>query len=114
MALVHIPLFRDDYDSNMTLKLIKAVPAEVPQIDLMLSGHVHKYFRLMPDGSLTLPLGGHRDLNDPPKVSFPVIANDTCTGLFGEVTADSITITACKSDGTVIDTCRIGVKQSAY
>ena len=62
----------------------------------------------MPDGSLTLPLGGHRDLTAPPQVSFPVIANDTSTGLFGEVMADSITITARKSDGSVVDSCRIG------
>jgi len=108
VALVHIPLFRDAYDSNMTLKLVKAVPADVPQIDLMLSGHVHKYFRLMPDGTINKPLGSDALLDAPPQVPFPVIANDTCTGLFGEVTADSITITARKSDGTVIDTCRIG------
>ena len=112
VALVHIPLFRDAYDSNMTLKLVQAVPADGPRIDLMLSGHVHKYFRLMPDGSLVMPLGPHRDLTAPPQVSFPVIANDICTGLFGEVTADSITITARKSDGTVIDTCRIGSEES--
>jgi hypothetical protein len=113
VALIHIPLYRNAYDSNMTLKLVKAIPSDGPQIDLMLSGHVHKYFRLMPDGSLTLPLGVHRDLTDPPKVSFPVIANDICTGLFGQVTADSITITACKPDGTVIDTCRIGAEPAA-
>ena len=107
VALVHIPLFRDAYDSNMTLGLVKSIPADVPQIDLMLSGHVHKYFRLMPDGSLTMPLGSHPALSAPPRVAFPVIANDTCTGLFGEVTADSITITARKPDGTFVDTCRI-------
>ena len=112
VALVHFPIYRNAYDSNMTLKLVKAIPSDGPQIDLMLSGHVHKYFRLMPDGSATMPLGGHRNLTAPPKVPFPVIANDICTGLFGKVTADSITITACNSDGTVIDTCRIGAEPS--
>ena len=73
----------------------------------MLSGHVHKYFRLMPDGSLTMPLGSHPALAAPPRVLFPVIANDICTGLFGEVTADSITVTARKTDGSVVDTWRI-------
>ena len=107
VALVHIPLYRNSYDSNMTLKLVSAVPPDGPQIDLMLSGHVHKYFRLMPDGSVTMPLGSLRGLADSVKVPFPVIANDICSGLFGEVTADSITITARKTDGTVIDSCRI-------
>ena len=107
LALIHIPPFRDSYDSNMTMRLIHAFPADVPGIDLMFSGHVHKYFRLMPDGFLVLPLGGHRKLKNPPHVPFPVIANDTCTGLFVEVASDSVIVTARKTDGSIVDSFRI-------
>ena len=107
VVLVHIPPYRAAYDAEMTHRLLCAIPAGAAQPDLLLSGHVHKYFRIQPGEAPHTPLGPVRQLKDYPALPYPVIANDTCTGLFGEVTADTLTVSALLTDGTVIDSCRI-------
>ena len=107
VVLVHIPPYRAAYDAEMTYRLLCAIPTGAAQPDLLLSGHVHKYFRIMPGEAPHTPLGPVRTLKDYPALPYPVIANDTCTGLFGEVTADTLAVFALKTDGTAVDSCRI-------
>ena len=107
VVLIHIPPYRSGYDAGMALRLIDAIPAEVPAPDVLLAGHVHKYFRMMPGQAPYTPLGPHRSLKDCPSLPFPVIANDTCTGLFVDVTPDTLTVTARKADGSEVDSLRI-------
>lgn len=102
VALLHIPPFRDAYDGQAAMRLIRGIlDAPEAKLDVMLSGHVHRYFRIDPGtGQWTpaLPYKGH-----PPVLPFQVIANNTNTLLLGEVTKDTLTISCIKEDGTLQD-----------
>ena len=102
VAFLHIPPFRSDkYEGQMPTRLIHGI-LDTPEakLDVMLSGHVHKYFRIDPGtGQCTPPL----PYKEPPVLPFQVIANDTTSLLLAEVTNDALTISCIKQDGTIRD-----------
>ena len=110
VVLIHMPPCSDDYDSKMALQLVHAIPAEVPLPDLLLGGHVHRYFRMMPGEAPYMPLGPHHQVKNWPSLPYPVISNDIHTGLFVDVKADSIIVTVRKTDGSVVDSFQIARK----
>ncbi|MBQ6472890.1 MAG: metallophosphoesterase [Victivallales bacterium] len=108
VALLHIPPYRTDkYDGQAPMRLIQGI-LDTPEarLDVMLSGHVHRYFRIDPGtGRCTPPL----PYQEPPALPFQVIANDTTSLLLGEVSSDTLTISCIRQDGTVQD--RIALKK---
>ncbi len=104
IALLHMPPYNDEYSSMASRSILSGIPESRP-LDLLLCGHVHQYFRMLPFS------GECRCFGKAPKVSmkktpllpFTVVGNDTNTLVQVEVTQENLQVRVLDCQGACID-----------
>ena len=107
IALIHMPVYKRRYDSDAAFSLLRLIP----ETDLILSGHLHRYFTVEPETGVCFFKRENLTMVSPDTLSALTIANDTDTLLQVDVTEDHLTVNVIEQYGNVIDTLRIDPKK---
>ena len=99
IVLIHMPVYERRYDSDMAYSMISLIP----ETDLILSGHLHKYFTVEPETGICNFKRENITTVSADKLPALTVANDTDTLLQVDVAEDQITVSAISIDGELID-----------
>ncbi len=102
VAFLHMPLYSDKYDSQAGISLLDGMFEDAP-LHLLISGHVHRYFRINPfSGECT---AGEKKLQiqNTPILPFTVIANNTNTTVLVKVTPTALQVQILDTTGKIVD-----------
>lgn len=107
IAFLHMPPCRDSYDTEAALALTDGVfPAEAP-LHLLLSGHVHRYFKMAAGSGVCLDCCGAVWRDGGPRLPFTVVANSNNTLLAVTATERSLEVRLLAADGQEQDRVRL-------
>lgn len=109
IVLIHMPVYERRYDSDAAYSMIRLLP----DIDLVLAGHLHKYFTVEAETGVCDFKQEKRKTISPDKLPALTIANDTTTLLQVDVSEEQITINAVDVSGNIIDTQTVKEKKKA-
>ena len=107
IVLIHMPVYERRYDSDSAYSLLRLIP----ETDLILTGHLHRYFTVEPETGICFFKRENRTSVSPDKLSALTIANDTDTLLQVEVTEDYLEVKAIDQYGELVDTQRVTAKK---
>ena len=107
IVLIHMPVYKRRYDSDMAYSMIRLIP----ETDLILSGHLHKYFTVEPETGVCFFKQENRTSISEDKLPTLTIANDTDTLLQVDVTETHLTVRAIDTNGEVIDCRKVEAKK---
>jgi predicted phosphodiesterase len=107
IALIHMPVYKRRYDSDAAFSLLRLIP----ETDLILSGHLHRYFTVEPETGVCFFKRENLTMVSPDTLNALTIANDIDTLLQVDVTEDHLMVNVIEQYGNVIDTLRIDPKK---
>ncbi len=102
VAFLHIPPYNDEYDSRAAMSLLDGVFTAAP-LHLLISGHVHQYFRIEPFSGKCSSAKAKPDMKNTPTLPFAVVVNDTNTVVWVKVAEQKLSIKVIDADGDIVD-----------
>ncbi len=113
IALMHMPPYDNAlYHSNAALSVIDGILTEPGTVDLMLCGHVHKYFRIDPMTGKCFYKRENRFAPNAPLLPFPVVANDTDTMTVGTASPGALNLRVISGTGKTVDELEFRIPES--
>ncbi len=102
VAFLHMPPYNDDYGSKAGLALIDGMFDRHP-LHLMISGHVHHYFRIDPFSGVCTSPHPSPTMQNTPVLPFTVVANDTHTAVIVRCRPQALDVRVVDADGSLVD-----------
>lgn len=107
IAFLHMPPCRDSYDSQAALALTDGIfPAAAP-LHLLISGHVHRYFKMAAGSGVCLDSRGEVWREGAPRLPFAVVANSNNTLLAVTAAEQALEVRLLGADGQEHDRVRL-------
>lgn len=107
IVLIHMPVYARRYDSDAAYSLLKLIP----EADLILTGHLHRYFTVEPETGVCFFKREGKTQISPDKLPTLTIANDIDTFLEVNVTEKCLEVNIITHLGELIDTQRVMPKK---
>ena len=102
VAFLHMPPYNGEYDSRAAMSLLDGLFEEAP-LHLLVSGHVHRYFRMNPFSGECTTERKKPQMKSTPVLPFTVVANDTDTVVMVKVTSAALQVQVINADGKTVD-----------